>query len=65
MTGDYRALASVALEIADRRAGMLDAMRMALLRGDEKEALQLLRVYLGLEEESDAPQSDRTRARQH
>ena len=47
----YRSLAAAASEVGRRRADQVRQMRAALLRGDEAEALRLLRIYAGLQRE--------------
>jgi hypothetical protein len=37
------------LELADRRAKMLEFLKAALERGDDAEALRIARAYVGLE----------------
>jgi len=46
----YRALAEAALEVARRRADLLDEVRQALINDDERRALALMRRYVGIEE---------------
>ena len=48
------AIAKVVLEIAHERRALLDRIRSALVRGDNGEALRLMRSYAGLEEGGDA-----------
>lgn len=56
------AAARAALRIADRRAKLLEELRRALLKNDEKRALMLARRLAGLEE-GDAEEGDRAAAR--
>lgn len=49
-----RALAEAALSVARERQDTLRAMRRALLRGDDAEALRCARELAGVEEGEDA-----------
>ena len=53
-------LAEAALSVARERAELIGRMRLALIRGDDQEALRLARVVAGLEE--DDAQRHRSRA---
>lgn len=55
------ALAEAALSVAHRRAKLLDRVTAALVEERTEDALRLMRVYCGLEEED--AESDRTPAR--
>lgn len=47
---EHETIARVALEIAEERRALLDRIRSALVRGDEGEALRLMRTYTGLDD---------------
>ena len=58
------AAARAAIRIADRRARLLEKLRRALLKNDDRRALMLARRLAGLEER-DAEEDDRPAAGVH
>ena len=56
----YRALAEAALAVAKRRADLLEKIRSALLENEDRRALRLMRVYVGIDEgKNDEEEDDR------
>ena len=55
-----RALVRAAMDVGQSRADQLNQIRAALVKGDDKSALALMRLYTGLDEEQDGEQSNRT-----
>ncbi len=57
---EYRAAAEAILRLSRERAKKLDEIRRALLQGDDAQALRLMRIYTGIDQEPGDEASDRT-----
>ena len=57
---EYRAAAEAILRLSRERAKKLDEIRRALLQGDDAQALRLMRIYTGTDQEPGDEESDRT-----
>ena len=62
---EYKAAAEAILRISRKRAKKLDEIRRALLQGNDAQALRLMRIYTGIDQEPGDEESDRTRQSLH
>jgi hypothetical protein len=57
---EARALVRATRGVAKERVDQLNQIRAALVQDDDKSALALMRVYVGIDEEQDGEESNRT-----